>query len=89
MAIGENEAITVDPLRSRRVMLQMIAPQHFGDVGHAHGRAGVTAARALHCIHGEGAHGIGSLETGGHGGSSPERACAGGAYSPRQRTGSQ
>ena len=41
-----------------RVVPEHIAPQHFGNVGHAHGRAGMSRIRGLHGIHGERANGI-------------------------------
>ena len=35
VAIGQHEAVAVDPVRVGRVVPQVAAPQHLGDVGHA------------------------------------------------------
>ena len=53
MAIGQHEAITVEPAGLRRVVFEMSGPQRDGNVGHAHRHAGMTGARALHCVHGK------------------------------------
>ncbi len=66
VAVGQHEAIAVGPLRVGRTVLQVVAPEHFGDVRHAHGGTRVAAVGFLHGIHAEGADGIGSLTTAGH-----------------------
>ncbi len=66
VAVGQHEAVAVGPLRVGRAVLQMIAPEDFGDVRHAHGGTRVAAVGFLHSIHAEGADGIGSLTTAGH-----------------------
>ncbi len=66
MAVGQHEPVTVCPLRVGRTVLQMVAPEHFGDVRHAHRGTRVAAVGFLHGIHAEGADGIGSLTTAGH-----------------------
>ena len=55
MAVGEDEAVTVWPLRVGGVVPQVMVPQHLGDLGHAHGHSRVSRAGALHRVHGEGA----------------------------------
>jgi hypothetical protein len=59
VAVGQHEAVTVGPVRIGRVVVQVIAPQHFGDVGHAHGGAGVAGVGGLHAVDGEKADGVG------------------------------
>ncbi|MNR58424.1 hypothetical protein D3C85_1794200 [compost metagenome] len=59
MAIGENKAVAVIPGRVGWVVFQEVIPQHFGDIGHAHRRAGVARIGFLYRIHAEGANGIG------------------------------
>ncbi|MCY1290549.1 hypothetical protein D9M70_396990 [compost metagenome] len=66
VAVGQHEAVAVGPVRVGRVVLAVVAPQHFGDVGHAHRGAGVAAVGFLHGIHAEGADGVGTLTTAGH-----------------------
>ncbi len=59
VAVGQHEAVAVGPVRIGRVVVQVIAPQHFGDVGHAHGGAGVAGVGGLHAVDGEKADGVG------------------------------
>ncbi len=66
VAVGQHEAVAVGPERVGRAVLQMITPEHLGDVRHAHGGTRVAAVGFLHSIHAEGADGIGSLTTAGH-----------------------
>ncbi|MCY1515307.1 hypothetical protein D9M68_498890 [compost metagenome] len=66
VAVGQHEAVAVGPLRIGRVVAQVIAPQHFGDVRHAHWGTGMAAVGFLHGIHAQCADGIGSLTTAGH-----------------------
>jgi hypothetical protein len=58
MAVGQHEAVAVGPLRVGRVVAQVAVPQHFGDLGHAHGRAGMAGIGLLHAVHGKGADGV-------------------------------
>ena len=66
MAVGQHEAVTIGEVRVARVVLEVVAPQHFGDVRHTHGGTGVAAVGFLHGIHAQGTNGIGSLTTAGH-----------------------
>jgi hypothetical protein len=34
-------------------MFEIIVPEDFGDIGHAHGRTGVARIGGLHSVHGE------------------------------------
>ena len=65
VAVREHEAVAVPPVRVAGVVLEHVAPQHLGNVGHAHGRAGMSRIRGLHGIHGERADGIGQGAAGG------------------------
>jgi hypothetical protein len=71
VAVGQHEAVAVGPLRVGRVVAQVAVPQHFGDLGHAHGRAGMAGIGLLHAVHGEGADGVG--QRGADGGGQAER----------------
>ena len=53
MTIGDNEAIAVHPFGIRRIVPQMFAPQRNGDIGHAHGHAGMSRVGFLNSIHRE------------------------------------
>src|SRR5690606_29132 len=57
---------TVGPLRVARVVLEEVAPQHFGDVGHAHWSTRMAAVGFLHSVHAEGTNGVGTFTTAGH-----------------------
>ena len=65
VAVREHEAVAVPPFRIAGIVLEHIAPQHLRNVGHAHGRAGMSRIRGLHGIHGERANGIGQGAAGG------------------------
>jgi hypothetical protein len=69
VAVAQHEAIAVRPGRIGRVVTVKIVPHHFGDVGHAHGHAGMTALGGLHCVCGEETDGVGEVAAagGGHG----------------------
>ena len=41
VAVREHETITIEPQRIGWVVLQLLAPEHLGDVRHAHGRSGM------------------------------------------------
>ena len=53
MAVRQHEAVAIGPGRIGRVVAQMAAPQHRGDLRHAHRHAGVAGLRVLHRIHRE------------------------------------
>jgi len=61
VAVGEHETVAVGPVRVGRVVAQVVVPQHLGDLGHAHGRAGMAGIGLLHGVHGQGADGAGQL----------------------------
>ena len=76
MAIGQHEAVAVEPVRVARIVFQMAtrhafgrtwAPQGHGHVGHAHGRAGVPGVGLLHGVHRECSDGVGHGLGSGHG----------------------
>ncbi len=66
VAVGQHEAVTVGKVRVARVVLQIVAPKHFGDIRHAHGGTWVAAVGLLHGIHAEGTNGVGTFTTAGH-----------------------
>ena len=53
VAVRQDEAIPVDPVRLRRIELHEVLEQDGRDIRHSHRRAGVAALGALHGIHGE------------------------------------
>ena len=59
VAVGQHETVAVGPFGVGRIVAQMAAPQHFGDLGHAHRRARVAGVGLLHGIHRQGADGAG------------------------------
>ncbi len=62
VAVGQHEAVAIEPVRIGRVVLQVPVPQRHGDVGHAHRRAGVARVGLLHGVHGQGADRVGHLD---------------------------
>ncbi len=58
MPVRQHEAIAIRPLRIVRVVLQVMPPQHFCYVGHAHRGTGVAGVGLLDGIHGQGPDGI-------------------------------
>ena len=64
MAGRQHEAVAVGPIRVRGIEFQEAGEQHGGDIGHAHGHAGMAGIGLLHGIHGERADGIGHLGVG-------------------------
>ena len=66
VAVGQDEAVTVSPLRVDGVVLEVTAPQCHGHVGHAHGGAGVAGVGLLNGIHCECADRIRHLLSVGH-----------------------
>ncbi len=63
VTVGQHEAVAIHPLRVGRVVLHEIVPQHFGNIGHPHGGAGVTGVCFLGRIHAQGTDGIGEFST--------------------------
>ncbi len=68
VAVRQHETVAVEPAGIRGVVDQKVVPQHLGDVGHAHRRAGMPAFRFLHGVHAEGTDRVGEFETAGHAG---------------------
>ncbi|CAI1513220.1 Uncharacterised protein [Serratia liquefaciens] len=66
MAVGEDEAVTVSPVRVGRVVVQVVTPQDFGDVRNAHWCTRVAGICFLYGVHAECADGVGKLFTRGH-----------------------
>jgi len=58
VAVGEYKAVTVGPGRVSRVVLHETAPQHFGDIRHAHGCTGVPGIGSLWSVHSQSANRI-------------------------------
>jgi hypothetical protein len=56
VARRENEAVAVRPAGIARVVFEEFREQDRGDVGRAHGQAGMARFRLLDRIHGEGTH---------------------------------
>jgi hypothetical protein len=68
----QHEAVAVGPVRLAGVVFEELAPEHGGDVGHAHRHAGVAAIGLFDGVHRQDANGVGhGLKVGGHGG--PDR----------------
>ena len=61
MTIGQNEAVTIPPVRVGGVVLEELAPQHRPHFGHAHGRAGMPGVGLLDGIHGQNADYVGQF----------------------------
>ena len=59
VAVAEHEAVAVGPVRVRRVVPQVPAPQRHRHLGHAHRCAGVAGIGRLHGVHRERADGVG------------------------------
>ena len=58
VAVREHETVAVRPVRIPRVVAQVPAPEHLGDLGHPHRHAGMTGVGLLHRVHGERSHGV-------------------------------
>lgn len=67
VAVGEHETVAIGPFGVGRIVLEEVVPQHFGDIGHAHGGARMARFGLLDGIHAEGANGVGKFTAGGHG----------------------
>ena len=68
VAVREHESVAVPPGRIARIELKHVAPEDFGDVRHAHGRARMARIGLLDGIHRQSTNGVGELAVGGHGG---------------------
>ena len=68
VAIRQHEPVAIGPLGVFGVVLEVVIPQHLGNISHTHGGARVAGFGLLNSIHGKGANGIGQLKTGRHGG---------------------
>ena len=55
---AEAEPIAIDPLRVTRVVLQVVVPQYFSDIGHAHRCSRVSRVGRLDGVHAERTNGI-------------------------------
>ena len=62
MAVGQDEAVAVRPPGVVRIVLQVVIPQHLGNVGHAHRHAGMTGIGTLHGIHAQCTNRVGKLQ---------------------------
>ena len=49
----EHETVAVGPFRVRGIELEKAREQHGGDIGHAHGHAGMAGIGLLHGVHGQ------------------------------------
>ena len=66
MTVGQDEPVAIDPLRVAGVVVHVVVPQHFGNVGHAHGRTGVTGFGFLYGVHAQCTYRIRKFFTRGH-----------------------
>ena len=62
VTIGQYEPVPVGPVRVGRVVFQVVVPEHFGDIRHAHGGARVTAIGGLNSVHTQCSDGIGEFQ---------------------------
>ena len=62
--VREHEPVAVGPLRVRRVVTEVPAPERDRDLGHAHRHAGMSGVCRLHRIHRERADGVRHLALG-------------------------
>lgn len=67
VTVAQYKTVTIRPKRVRRIVLQRVVPQHLGNVGHAHRRAGMARVGLLNRVHRKRAEGIGKGKTLGHG----------------------
>ena len=67
VAVGEHEAVAVSPAGRGRVVLQVMAPERLGNVGHAHRHAGMAGAGLLDGVHRQRAQRVGQGSAGGRG----------------------
>ena len=59
--VGEHETVPVRPRGIGRIVLQVVVPEHLGDVRHPHRHAGMAGLRTLHRVHGQRADRVGEL----------------------------
>ena len=59
MAVGQHEAVAVDPLRVGRIMVEVARPQGGAHFRHAHGGTRMAATGGLHRVDGQDANRIG------------------------------
>ncbi|EGY00759.1 hypothetical protein AZA_89242 [Nitrospirillum viridazoti Y2] len=64
MAGRQHEAVAVGPIRALGIELQELGEQHGGDIGHAHGHAGMARLGRFHGVHGQDADGGGEILVG-------------------------
>jgi hypothetical protein len=55
----EHEPVAVGPVGRLGIELHHLGEQHGGDIGAAHGQAGMSRIGGLHGVHGKGADGVG------------------------------
>ncbi len=58
VTVGEHEAIAVDPGRGVGIDPEELGPHHDGDVGHAHGHAGMARVGFLDGVHRQALDGV-------------------------------
>ena len=63
VTIGKHKAVAVGPLGVGRVVLQVVAPQHLGNIGHAHGRTRMAGLGFLDGVHTQSANGVSEVAT--------------------------
>ena len=51
VTVGQDKTVAVGPVWVQGVVLQVLAPQSDGHIGHAHGGPGVAGVRLLYCVH--------------------------------------
>ena len=51
VAVGEHEAVAIGPQRVGRVMVQVAAPQHLGNICHTHRGPRMSRFGFLYCVH--------------------------------------
>ncbi len=66
VAVRQHEAVAVGPVGMARVVLEVVAPEHLRDVGHAHRHARVPGIGLLDRIHAQRTDRVGELPAGGH-----------------------
>jgi len=52
VTIRQDEAVAVRPTRVCRIVFQVVIPQNFRNVGHAHRHTGMSGVGLLHGVHG-------------------------------------
>ncbi len=58
VAVGQDKTVAIGPLRVVRVVLEVVVPQYFGDIGHAHRGARMTGFGFLYGVHAQCADGV-------------------------------